>query len=922
MDFKRENFKTFVKARNRPLNTVRPIPNSQTFLLTKETNARKEKPAELVAKPVVQARVVVPNKDLTGDPIDFSTKLKEHRALLHYNKNKLRESIPDKVAMDKMVRLNPSVENLKRGPGGYGSNPGSLDNKKAKSSVEHDNWLAGLKQSCQKKLEQEDLLGLNPSKPLYVTRQPLYSKATEVVKVKNIKDVRSQYGSNTENKKARKMEPKGYQIDFCNSSEDSMDLSNNNDRAKLLDTPFEGVLASRDQTTVEMRRRLFEVIREDSKERCGSSISKTSNKIVVVKPDFETDIYKPKDSGSILKTDTQSTLGGYRTKLGSTAYESNITTTGPTNRHPLADKVYHYKERQRTHGLGSYPVKKFANPKLEKIGASIKKFKLEADNKYLNFKVTADNNFQELLHIKKYLDVCVKAGEKRLMGREEQLAIQVRMQEHTEGIGQLETVMEGLSRKVDINNEMVKLNNGKTEIDAEVGKIGQELHGFVELAEEMGERKCSLEGEIDDLQQDIDKKAEKLSSLIASSLESHHAFIARLGLAEDEEQAGSSDLNRLVNAVHRYDCQAFKYRAEAQLDQLLQREYENSEEFALKTGETLMLLHNQLMSKLKMLKSELVGLDSLSPDCQEMGEHHMQEAFHSLYEYYTTFKDKFNLELSFDKLTLELEELEAAITKNQAKVTRLSLKEAELSKQSGDIAAQKIDLKWKHQKLGVTKNFDEMFSLTRVNNYDQNLILNGELVECNLHELRDRVEKDRRKLDYVSAKVEVLTKMLDDNKMLVRQLAADCCLSLDDENRSIESLLKAVDNPKSKELKEKHEANFGFIINLRVLMAESGPDREFIRAVCDLRAKLKTVVDREYNRIDRNKQTKISDKEFGSSKVTFSYKNPQGFKKNDTLSSLNDTLTSGIKSKQHDIYKDVVDKQEYGSVKVKGRKAQ
>ena len=921
MESKRENLKFLTKTYNRHQNINKHYPNAQTSLFPKEAYARKERPVDIDKKTALHLKPKIQGKDPINETTDYTSKVKEYRAKQKNSKLKLGGSIPDKAAMDSLMRRNSSIDNIKSRPMSPGNMNASTDNKKSKKSSDHYNWLSSLKQNCQRKLENDNVIATQPSK-LFNFMKPAPHKSKNEISCK-LKTKREDKNSNaiTNNNDRSKPNANGYQIDFCEVENDSIESIEQYDQTKLNDTKKEAGWM-KDQSTLDMRKQIFGVIKEETREKNEANLSKKPSKhaIKLKKPD-EANSYKTKNQNNVVKTDTQTTLGGYRARF-TPQQPPNTTKAVPFKKLAFTNKPANTRNKPRVSGTRNNTANNFIKQRLENVGASIKQFKLETDNKYLNFKVNSDNNFQELLNLKKYLDSNVKLNEKRLMAQEEQRSIIIRTNENACEIKNLEAIMESLNQKMDLNNEVVRLNNKKAEIDAEIEKLKMELHDLLELGDEMVTRKAAIEREIDESQLDIDRKTDILDDIIKANCRNYDNLIKALDTEEIKDMFSSSDFNKdgYTKNIESANCKQFKACIDEQMKELLQYEYEDPSEFAEQTIAHLEEISEQYQFRIKELNSDLMNSLNLAPRIFEMINEYLQSTNQALANYCHIFREKFTQEITFDKLTTELEELDNLITNNKKAIDELTQKEDNLSRESSLLAAQKMDLKWHNQNLGESKNFDELFNVTRINSYDQNLIHNGELVECNLQDLQNRVEKDRKKLEYIKAKSEVLEKLFEDNKSLIHQLSNDCYTNLDEENNVIESLLKVADDFKYRELKHKHERNFRFCVLLKTLMNENEANKVFFTAIHELRFKLKAIVDQEYGKIDKACKSRVSDKECSISKVTFSYKNSTKNKKYETLGSLSDTLNSGINELKSGKYHDILHRFNSGHTNFKSRK--
>lgn len=855
-------------------------------------------------------------KRLGIELINYSTKLNEYRGLRKNKRQLIANSIPDRLTMEKVLKQHGSNEKqsdvkLKA------KLQGSIDNKILKNHSDVSSHK--IQASNRSVLKFESEIFYTPKTPMSGNNSKLTGlpKPVDVSCVNKHAAVQNLYNSILGEGKVQ-LDDNGYQIDFCYSSEDSAE-SGKKTKEDQADMPLELMMASK-LREIEIRKQIFEQNKvENTIKIAVNAIEKSSKTPIQEKKIVETDLYKKKKPDSKSKLEAQRVSGTRKSRTSQGSFGGVSFNKYPCAKFPIAEKQLSFSERLKGPSTKVNPLKPRVGNKLSKpsdIMISRKSFKTEIDSILMNLRVLAESNNQEALNLKQYLDLNLELNEKRAMTSEDRLGNSSRMNESFKDIIHLESLLEGMSKKAEVNSEMVNLNNQKASLEADMLRLEIEIQESSETIEVIRDEMASINNEITDLQKNVDYKDLRMVSTLENFIDTHRAVRNQLGLFFDisEETVVHSELTLFLDNIQELSSKGLKWQIEAHLDELLQFEYENSSHFQEQIEIAVDSIYLKFVSKLFHCRKTLASINEVPADLYLNLEAHISFVHQNLLDLYSTIKNKLKAEVKLDQLMGYLESQEVNSNNNKQSIEDKRSRYEEFSKECGMIAAQKMDLRWQKQNLFTSRNFDDIFNATGVNNYDQALLMDGEAVECNIQNLQTTIGKDKRRLEYMNAKTNLLAKLVTDNRHLVKQLADDCCINFEKEVDLIDTIIHRLDNVKFKDLRLRRELITSLVSNLRAIRSEKVEEKVFIKAVLGMRLKLSGIEVHEIGREGALRCFNISERDLNVTKASLNLKNTP---KDQTLSSLNNTLNPGMNEKHADIYRKVTGKVGFDHIKLK-----
>lgn len=529
----------------------------------------------------------------------------------------------------------------------------------------------------------------------------------------------------------------------------------------------------------------------------------------------------------------------------------------------------------------------------------------KSDTEHLNFKMISDNNFQQMLHCQENLGSYIKTREKRGMLKEDRLGLRKRIKENKKELVSLESLADILNKKIQLNSEMVSIGQERSEIEVKLSQLEQEMHNLVDITDTLYEDKEKTENSIKVIQAKIDQLEQSIEDICIEGVSRREEFMIEFNktMLDESDAERIEKLSDIVNSIFSVDCESFKKTVDEKFQEYLQFNYSDEKEFFNVITRKIDEIYEEFEEELNSLLINVTNKLDTTEELQEKLKGVVIETNGLLKRYYNDFQSKFANEIDFDTKTGVLDDIFNEIQINEGKMEEYHKETDKLSKQKDGLTASKMDIKWKYQNLTSSKTFEETYSTAKYDNYDEDLIINCELVECDIVAFQAKISKDKGNCIKLENKEKELYKFCKKELKTAEELIDNFLNDLYFENSILESLLICVETIRYDEYKAKLSQNFKLISLIRsVLDARDMIKRN--QGFVELKKFIKTIIDKEYRRVEEFTQSRNSKLKKGTmSKISFkSYKNSILSKKDDTFGSFNELVASAMKEQSFQLY--------------------
>lgn len=538
-------------------------------------------------------------------------------------------------------------------------------------------------------------------------------------------------------------------------------------------------------------------------------------------PSFNTrnDITSEKSNSFFEKNKQQKLIAKPKTKLQENLSDASSTQNPKSMANPNHIQIINYKHRDRKINDVTSPISRKEPSRLElsrkerlikrmdAVNSSLAHYNSENDPVFINLKILADNNGQDLLNLKTYIDTFIGNFERRGMLLEDIASLQSRISLNNQGIDQVKHMLAKIRNNVDLNKQMVNLNNEKCLVINNLNSLQNDQMEIHEYLETIDYKMQTFEEEKQKQSEVIHKLGLKLQEYVHTSTIYRQNFIQNIvSKIKYLNQESQNVVMKIIQEVIGFDCASLR---------------EQVKNCTVSHAESVFANFNDKLAKI----AEQLE-DKASPRATSDFKAELKVFVKITRQYNGDFIDKYR---SIVNAQRRIEEFKTQETELNNKRTEFVLsaekidKEIEAAQLSlNKINAEKIQLRFQQNNLCENQyNFNDTMNSTKFDNFDEELLHTEELFECQLESLLKTISADQRNVQTLSVRAEGFERIFIENFATIIGLAKDILFNTETENEKIHSLMENANKDRKQELQKKLDENQTLMQHLQQVITQN-----------------------------------------------------------------------------------------------------
>jgi hypothetical protein len=435
--------------------------------------------------------------------------------------------------------------------------------------------------------------------------------------------------------------------------------------------------------------------------------------------------------------------------------------------------------------------------KVENGNSSLCNFNNEVEAQFINLRILAENNGQDIANLKTYLDTFIGNFERREMLLEDISSLNMRIEKNTNTSKEVQFMLSKIRSNVDLNKQMVSLNNEKCLIINNLNALQNEQMEIHEYMETIDHKAQVIDEERKKQNEAIHKLGLKLQEYVHTSTIYRNNFVANIASKiKYIPQETQSTVMKIIQDIIGYDCASLR---------------EQVKNCTSSHAENVFVAFND-----KLIQIVETFEDKASPRTNFDFKGDLKIFVKITRQYNDYFIEKYRLIVSSQRKMEELKNQESELNFKRGEFidsAERNEKEIEAAQLAlNKINAEKIQLRF--QQNGVSENqynFNDTMNSTKFDNYDEELLYSEELFEYQIESLSKILLHDQRSFLALSIKAEGFEKIFIENFATIIGLSKDILFNMETENDRISTILESCANDRKADLKRKLESNNEFV---------------------------------------------------------------------------------------------------------------